>query len=154
MMDIVSFTMEIMEGKFDGRPSFMESLHHTDAFEAKTVKDVLHVFKYGPFVPLLEDSSTLLDAVLILGKHGLHRLCVVQPGGDITNIITQSALIKALMVALPHLAPIADKTLRQLGLAVKPHLYAVNIDDGVWVAVKVCCTWCIDGCDDGVVMLR
>lgn len=39
-------------------------------FTSTTVKDVLHTFQYGPFVPLEEDdSTTLLDAALILGKY-------------------------------------------------------------------------------------
>ena len=101
------------------------------------VTDILHVFKYGPFVPLLEDSSTLLDAVLILAKHGLHRVCVVSSGGDITNVITQSALLAALAAELPALGSVTSRTLRELGLAVKKTLYSVNLDDGVWAAIKV-----------------
>ncbi len=37
-------------------------------------------YKFGPFVPLPEATSSLLDAALILGKHGLHRVCVVDAG--------------------------------------------------------------------------
>jgi hypothetical protein len=143
MMDIVVFVIEIMEGRFDGRPSFMETIHHTDAFETKKVADILHVFKFGPFVPLLEESSTLLDAALILGKHGLHRVCVVKEGGDIVNIITQSSLIRALAVELPAIKSVADRTLRELGMAVKPQLYAVGIDESVWSAVKVRLCVCV-----------
>ena len=38
MMDVVSLVMDIMEGKTDGRPSFMETIHHTDAFATKKVR--------------------------------------------------------------------------------------------------------------------
>ena len=61
--------------------SFMETLHHTDATSVP-VTEILHVFKFGPFVPLPEATSTLLDAALILGKHGLHRVYVVNEGAS------------------------------------------------------------------------
>ena len=57
----------------------LQTLHHTDA-TAAPVTSILHVYKFGPFVPLPEATSTLLDAVLILGKHGLHRVFVVNDG--------------------------------------------------------------------------
>jgi hypothetical protein len=57
----------------------METLHATTATSAP-VTDILHVYKFGPFVPLPEATSSLLDAALILGKHGMHRVCVVNEG--------------------------------------------------------------------------
>lgn len=158
--DIVLFLVNAMEGKYDGRPSFMESLTNTGAVVRAThrfthivaarrltalpsfprtqtsrpVTDVLHVFKFGPFVPL-DESATLLDAILILGKHGLHRLCVVQLGGDIVNVITQSAMLKALNDAMPHMAAVAAKTLAELGLAEPREVVASRLDDCVWTAL-------------------
>ncbi len=125
-----------MEGRFDGRPSFMETLHANTAATV-CVTEILHVFKFGPFVPLDYDTATLLDAVLILGKHGLHRVCVVKAGGDIVNIVTQSAVIGALTLALPKLKSVTGRTLRDLGLHESPHVYTVPLDESVWVALKV-----------------
>ena len=66
-------------------PSFMETLHHTTA-TSLPVSSILHVAKLGPFVPLPEATSTLLDAALILGKHGLHRVFVVDEGEGPTGV--------------------------------------------------------------------
>ena len=50
--------------------------------------------KVGRFIPIDPTENTLLDVMLILGKYGAHRVWVVQsPGGDITNVISQSAVV-------------------------------------------------------------
>jgi hypothetical protein len=77
---------------------------HSDLFIC-TISDLLAASdeasrQYGPFVPL-PTSATLLDAMLLLSRH-LHRVPVVESGGDISNLITQSALLK-FVVCYPSL---------------------------------------------------
>lgn len=57
-------------------------------FGKATVREMTETATFGPFVPV-EPTSSLLDVLLILGKFGVHRVPVVEPGKDIVNIITQ-----------------------------------------------------------------
>lgn len=54
-------------------------------------------YRFGPFVPVDFERGNLLDCMLLCGHHGIRRVPVVKtPGGDIANIITQSALVQTL----------------------------------------------------------
>ncbi len=47
---------------------------------------------WARFVPL-SPADSMLDAMLIMGKFGVHRVPIVNAAGDIVNIITQSAVV-------------------------------------------------------------
>lgn len=87
----------------------------------------------------LEESSTLLDVMVLLGQYRLHRVVVVKPGagGDITNIITQSAIVQALHSNKKVLTRITDRTLKELGLAEPRQIYSVHLDDDAFNAFKI-----------------
>ena len=54
-------------------------------------------WEFGPFVPL-PSSASMLDAMFLLSaRRRLHRIPVVDPEGDIMNIITQSALLRVVV---------------------------------------------------------
>ena len=134
--------------------SLFKTMATTRYFATAKVTEVLHTHKFGPFVPLEEDSSTtLLDAALILGKYRQHRVVVVQPTvGDaatesmadivkpdrrLRNIITQSAIIQLLCREdiVKDLAPIANKTLTELGLDTKSSgVVSVSVNDSAALA--------------------
>jgi len=80
--------------------------------------------------------------MLVLGKHGRHRV-VVEDEHDITNIITQSAVLRLIHDNLQHLGSITRHTVGDLGLAVRRKIYTVSLDDEakhafVLIAEKVC----------------
>ena len=82
-----------------------------------------------PFVAL-DESSTLLDAMLLLGQYGLHRVPVIAPTSDsnehITNMITQSALLKLLQRHLHFFSGLAKRSLLDLGLGTPKPVIAID----------------------------
>ena len=81
----------------------------------------------------------MLDVMVLLGQYRLHRVVVVKPGagGDITNIITQSAIVQALHSNKKVLTRITDRTLKELGLAEPRQIYSVHLDDDAFNAFKI-----------------
>ena len=74
--------------------------------------------------------------MLLMSKHGLHRIPVVQsPGGDIVNIITQSAVVEQLAKNLGEFPEIAQATLEDLGLASHGTVYSARADDSLMSAL-------------------
>ena len=85
--------------------------------------------RIGAFVPVDVDSGTLLGAMLLCGNHAIRRVPVVKTGGDIVNIITQSALVQTLSANLPRFQAVGRQTLLQLGLGVPALVHCVTTDD-------------------------
>jgi CBS domain-containing protein len=94
--------------------------------------------RFNPFIPLDPKNNTMLDVMLLLGKYAQHRAFVVETGGDITNIVTQSAVVKFLKNFKDRMAPTIHKTLKELNLApaAKP-VATVTGDDTFWTAFKL-----------------
>ncbi len=91
-----------------------------------------------PFVPVEYDKGNLLDAMLLCGNHAIRRVPVVQtPSGDITNIITQSALIQSINDNMPRYMPVASLTLTQLGLGSPAAVISVSTEDTLRTAFRV-----------------
>ncbi len=55
---------------------------------------------WAPFVPLRPEEA-MLDAMLIMGKYGVHRVPVCNREGVIVNIITQSAVVARIARVMP-----------------------------------------------------
>lgn len=79
-------------------------------------------------------STTLLDAirnVFLRPVDGetkvVHRLAVFDPHGEITNVISQTDVMRFLLSHVDELGGVADKSLEQLGLLTgKPPVLSVN----------------------------
>lgn len=72
MTDLLLFVCNNLEGSSKShKETFLETIESVDDTSRTPVTEVLHVFKYAPFVALpADDTSTLLDAALILGRYG------------------------------------------------------------------------------------
>eukprot|EP00049_Salpingoeca_infusionum_P005685 m.95247 g.95247 ORF g.95247 m.95247 type:complete len:342 (-) comp13053_c0_seq1:517-1542(-) len=95
--------------------------------------------RFNPFVPLDPSNNTMLDVMLLLGKYAQHRAFVVETAGDITNVITQSAVVKFLKGYVDRMAPTMHKSLRDLNLvrpATRP-VASVGDADTFWTAFKL-----------------
>lgn len=66
--------------------------------------------------------------MLVLGKHGRHRV-VVEDDHDITNIITQSAVLRQLAAKAADLTEVTKLNIQELGLARPRTIYTVRLDD-------------------------
>lgn len=66
-------------------------------------------------MPVDHDRGNLLDAMLLCGQHYLHRVPVVKSPGDITNIITQSALVQTLAANLERFESVGKRSLKEHG---------------------------------------
>lgn len=84
-------------------------------------------FRVGKLLAVPE-GATLLDVMLVLGKHGRHRI-VVEDEHDITNIITQSAVLRLIHKRMAELGAVVKHTVAELGLARQRKIYTVSLDD-------------------------
>lgn len=91
----------------------------------------------GPFVPVEVDRGTLLEVMLLCGQHNLRRVPVVKsPGGDVVNIITQSALVQTLGANLDRFKSVTRKTLADLHLGRRGHVISVSEDEPLRTAFE------------------
>lgn len=91
-----------------------------------------------PFMPIEEDSS-LMDAIVLLGTFKLKRLPVIRSGadGDLVNMVTQSSIVDMLARQVDHLKPITDKSLEELGLAEPKNVLTIRASQPVKEAFKL-----------------
>jgi len=133
-------------------------IRHSNYFSTTPVTDIMHVFKWGPFIALEAPTSSMLDVMLILGKFGHHRVIIVQPTVDVTdgsdpaskasmseivredrrlvNIITQSAVVAQIAANAHLLKPMLKRSLADLGLAEPRAVFSVGLDDVVYNAFR------------------
>ena len=115
-----------------GQPpeDFNKEIENLEEFRKTTVGEAAQWARFGPFVPIDHDRGNLLDAMLLCGNHAIRRVPVVKtPGGDITNIITQSALVQTLAANLERFATVSKLPLAQLGLATPAPVVSVTTED-------------------------
>lgn len=117
---------------------FQKEVACVEEFRKTTVGDAAQFARFGPFVPIDYSRGNLLDAMLLCGQHGIRRVPVVKtPGGDIVNIITQSALVQTLSANLDRFKTVSKCTLAQLGLASPCPVFSVTTDDKLRVAFHI-----------------
>lgn len=113
-----------------GGQALLKMMATKSAFTRIPVTDVLdsvHRFRVGKLLAVPE-GATLLDVMLVLGKHGRHRI-VVEDEHDITNIITQSAVLRLIHKRMAELGAVVKHTVAELGLARQRKIYTVSLDD-------------------------
>eukprot|EP00051_Salpingoeca_urceolata_P026251 m.476623 g.476623 ORF g.476623 m.476623 type:complete len:342 (-) comp20593_c0_seq1:202-1227(-) len=90
-----------------------------------------------PFLPI-EETSSLLDAVILLGTYRLKRLPVVTgpEASEVKNIISQSGLIKVIDEEIKEF-PLASKSLAELGMVGKVDVHCVKTSDAVEKAFEL-----------------
>eukprot|EP00045_Choanoeca_perplexa_P006181 m.52412 g.52412 ORF g.52412 m.52412 type:complete len:467 (+) comp13501_c0_seq1:65-1465(+) len=129
MIGVVFHMLDILELQVDTSDDFKAEIEKVKAFRETTVKDAITFARFGPFVPVDFENGNLLDCMLLGGHHGIRRVPVVQvPGGDLVNIITQSALVQTLSANLPRFSGVASKTMRELGFGDAGYLITINVN--------------------------
>jgi CBS domain-containing protein len=118
--DMLSAVFVAMKAASPDKPLHMH-------FSQLTLAEVVTGPRFGPFIPL-STTHTLLDAMLLLGKYGLRRLPIVEAGGDLVNIVTQSQLLQLMVDNAAVLASVETKTLTELGLGDAHPVFSVSID--------------------------
>lgn len=107
---------------------FLKRKAHESLILRKKVFDVLRFGRCCSFIPMHPDS-TLWDAMLVMGKFGVHRLPIVEKDGDIINLITQSAIVEMLAEALGESFDVfEDFTVSELGLDAPSKVITVKIN--------------------------
>ena len=91
----------------------------------------------------------MLDVMLIIGRFGFHRLPVISDAGDLTNIITQSAVVKQLVDAQDEVKALTTKTLSELGLDTKQNVVSVDSDASLKEAIQLLRDHVRFACGDG-----
>jgi CBS domain-containing protein len=83
----------------------------------------------------ISDEATLLDAVQIMVRTQCHRVVVMNKSGDIVNIITQSRIVQ-LLATMADILPYTDRSLEELGIAMKGNVMVVRGSETAYLAFK------------------
>eukprot|EP00043_Microstomoeca_roanoka_P010441 m.99208 g.99208 ORF g.99208 m.99208 type:complete len:342 (+) comp14897_c0_seq1:81-1106(+) len=138
-IDTVNLMYWMLE-QLDGVPpeQFEDLLRHE--FASTPISDVIdadpNTARFSPFVPLDEERNTMLDVMLLLGKYALHRAYIVKSCADITNVITQSAVVQFLHEHKERMASTMNRTLAELGLGQNEPVN-VKTDETFWTAFRL-----------------
>jgi HSP20 family molecular chaperone IbpA/CBS domain-containing protein len=134
ILDMVGVVLHMLqtllpEGK--SLEDFEKEMETVEAFKKTTVGNAIaSLTRFGQFVPVEHDTGSLLDCMLLCGLHAIRRVPVVKtPGGDLTNIVTQSALVQTLAANLKRFEAVGSKTLTELGLGTASRIITVTTED-------------------------
>eukprot|EP01096_Ripella_sp_DP13-Kostka_P006324 TRINITY_DN2269_c1_g1_i1.p1 TRINITY_DN2269_c1_g1~~TRINITY_DN2269_c1_g1_i1.p1 ORF type:complete len:333 (-),score=188.62 TRINITY_DN2269_c1_g1_i1:118-1047(-) len=119
VVDIVEFLTTVFdEAEVIGEDflSLMEQIERFATTEVQTCADLSH---RNPFVPISDDAD-LYSVVRILSEYGVHRVNVFDEQGQLTNIITQSALLKLIDTNLEKLSEVVNKSVGELDIGTSP----------------------------------
>eukprot|EP00053_Salpingoeca_punica_P007912 m.71857 g.71857 ORF g.71857 m.71857 type:complete len:331 (-) comp14383_c0_seq1:366-1358(-) len=111
-----------------GHPTFLDIISHRKDFNTRKVTEAMGTWQAGPFLAVDEEQSTLLDVLLLLTKHNAHRVMVIRTGGDIVNVITQSAVLAYLNANKSKLTDIGSKQVKDTPLGEAREVYSVSIE--------------------------
>lgn len=138
-LSIVDWMVRAMGGAVP--KSLSELLALKDGFAETTIGELTSKSRWSRFVPLDSKRSSFLDAILLLGKYGQHRVCIVEsPGGGLVNMLTQSALLDEMTRSNPAFSSVTSKSLKELGWSEKhstQSVLTVNIHATYWEAFNV-----------------
>lgn len=145
MSDIVVFVVNLTRKKektgHDLR-DFRHALAHKAALHTTRVADVMHTTKDGaPFQSLDEATSSLFDAVELLGRGHHHRVLITRDDEpELVNIITQSAVVRVLAQHAKdtrEMSNIADQSIHMLGMVSDHRVYSCNVNDEAFSAFQL-----------------
>lgn len=137
-LGIVHWMVEKLGGELPDRFEQLVSLH--DSFATTKVSELSTSTRWGRFIPVDEDSNSFLDVMLILGKYMVHRVCVVKAGADLSNIITQSAVVEALKHSTGDFRALEWRSLHDLGMDGEREVVSVREDQTLFEAFKLIAT--------------
>lgn len=122
---LVMYMLDFLQGTTD----FDKETALVASFDVNTVSDLTTRAFWCPFVAL-DESSSLFDAMLLLGQYGLHRIPVLAHASEghdkMTNLITQSALLKLLDRHLHFFHDLTKRSLLDLGLGTPKNVISID----------------------------
>jgi len=121
MRDLVSFVVFIDDDQKSETPNDLKTLilHGTKMLKVPLEgATVTYLSRRNPFHPVLE-TDNLLSVCNVLIK-GVHRVPVVNPSGEVLNIISQSSIIQFLNQQLPKIKTELEKELKSINIGTKP----------------------------------
>ncbi|EDQ87540.1 uncharacterized protein MONBRDRAFT_37974 [Monosiga brevicollis MX1] len=115
----------------DGIEDLDMLLRHTAAHTeiANVIDEDKDTARFNPFIPLAKENNTMLDVMLLLGKYAQHRAYIVEPGSDITNVVTQTSLLEFLHAHLDEFPKLVDSTVADLQLGTKKDIVSCKPTD-------------------------
>jgi len=128
MMDIAAFVISLLDEKKMSAKGYHGLAEENQKLATTTVAEIAGKSGNNPFVPL-EKSSSLREAMVLMGKYHLYRLPIID--GDkqqLVNLLTQSEVVKLLGKNMKLLGSTADKTLKELGLGNPKKMQTVAFD--------------------------
>lgn len=110
-------------------------------FTTTPISNLAGSSRWIPFVPILSTDS-LLEVMLLLGKYGVHRVCVVDFGASkIRNIITQSAVANMLAEHLADFSGLVNLTLAELEMTTAHEsLLSIKSSNTYMDALRILCS--------------
>jgi 5'-AMP-activated protein kinase regulatory gamma subunit len=140
VVDFMSLVHWMMERTWGHAPAeFEELMQLREAFNTLPVGAMEVYDTLSRFVAVDPATHSLLDVALLLGKYNVHRVWLARTsGGDITNVITQSGLIK-LVHANNHVfnGRFMSKSIGELKIGSFDRLLSVKTSDTYWDAFKL-----------------
>lgn len=119
VIDIVEFLTTVFEEAEVIGENFLALMEQIERFATTEVQTCADLSHRNPFVPISDDSD-LYAVVRILSEYGVHRVNVFDSKGALTNIITQSALLKLIDQNLDKVSNVVDKSIAELGIGTSP----------------------------------
>lgn len=117
-------------------PHDFHQVPHTAEFRRALVSDAADHSERSPYVPV-SGNTHMYGVIELLGNCGNHRALVQDElSGQLSNIITQSAVIKQFSQHIEDLGPVGQKSVRQLNLGSCP-VYSVNIESSTLEAFQL-----------------
>jgi len=125
MIDIACLVVDIATNTEKLGSDYVDFLEKEEQFKGSVTSDVADLSKRNKLYPVTVGSN-LLDAVKLMAANHVQRIPIVdREGGDILNLLTQSAVIDYISKNIDQLGPSVNKTLKELSFG-KKHVISID----------------------------
>lgn len=107
-----------------------------DDFKITTVADLFLEGGRAPFVPVSAQNDSALEAMIYLGKYGIHRVWPTDCD-EIVNIITQRSMLELIYNNLSLFPDLVETEIENLGIDLKKQVFSVTVNETYWEAFRV-----------------
>jgi len=119
MIDIACFVVDIAKNTEKLGSDYVDFMSEEEEFKGRKTLDVVDLSKRNKLFPVTVGSN-LFDAVSKMATNHVQRIPIMDREGNITNLLTQSAVIDYLAKHAEQLGPSLKKTLSELNFGEKP----------------------------------
>jgi len=124
MIDIACLVVDIAQNTEQLGSDYKNFLKEEEKFKGSITSDVADLSKRNKLYPVTIGAN-LLDAVKLMAANHVQRIPILNPEGEIVNLLTQSAVIEYLSKNVDQLGLAANRTLKELNFVKKP---VISID--------------------------